>query len=49
MPKDKREYLSTLFIWESLIWPLSPRIVESADSNLTIGALVERGGSEHQS
>ena len=32
-----------------MIWPLSPRIVESGGSNLTIGTLVERGGSEHQS
>ena len=36
-------------IWESLIWPLSPRIIESAGSTLTIGTLVERGGSKHPS
>ena len=36
-------------IWESLIWPLSPCILESVGSNLTIGTLVERGISEHQS
>ena len=36
-------------IWESLIWPLSPRFVKSAGSNLTLGTLVERVGSEHQS
>ena len=48
-PARGRKNKVNLLTWESLIWPLSPHIVKTAGSNLTIGTLVERVGSEHQS
>ena len=44
----EHKWRSSFEIWESLIWPLFSRIVESAISNLTVLAVISHNLSAHR-